>query len=99
MNRIIIRTKMGMKRDILQEKEQHSHVMRMEDCRTTRQVGEWNPQGRGGEADQSARGRIGLGTARKEETSRMKHVSIESSGGKQLCRCFEKNYVFTEKFL
>jgi hypothetical protein len=37
-----IRTKMGMKKDILQEID----VMRMDDCRTARQVAHWNPQGK-----------------------------------------------------
>jgi hypothetical protein len=46
-----IRTKMGMKEDILQEIEEqqlkwYGHVMRMEDCRIAGQVAEWNPQGR-----------------------------------------------------
>jgi hypothetical protein len=46
-----IRTKMGMKKDILQEIEEeqlkwYDHVMRMEDCRTARQVAGWNPQGK-----------------------------------------------------
>jgi hypothetical protein len=54
MNRIrneTIRTKMGMKKDILQEIEEkqlrwYGHVMRMDDCRTARQVADWNPQGK-----------------------------------------------------
>jgi hypothetical protein len=44
--------------------------------------------GKGGAADQSGHGRMGLGTAWKKETSRMKNISIESSGG--------KNCAFTE---
>jgi hypothetical protein len=42
---------------------------------------------KGGAADQSACGRMELGTASKEETSRMMNVWIENSGGKN-------NYVF-----
>jgi hypothetical protein len=38
----------------------------------------------GGTADQSTHGRMGLGTAYKAETSRMKKVSIKKSGGKKL---------------
>jgi hypothetical protein len=46
-----IRTKMGMKKDILQETEEqqlrcYGLVTRMEDRRTTRRVAEWNPQGK-----------------------------------------------------
>jgi hypothetical protein len=46
-----IRTKMGMKKDILQEIEEqqlrrYGHVMQMDDCRTARQVSDWNPQGK-----------------------------------------------------
>jgi hypothetical protein len=46
-----IRTKMGMKKDILEEIEEqeprwYGHVMRMDDCRTARQVAAWNPQGK-----------------------------------------------------
>jgi hypothetical protein len=44
-----------------------------------------NHRGKRGMADQSIHGRIALGTACKGETSRIKNVSIESSGGKQLC--------------
>jgi hypothetical protein len=57
----------------------------MEDCRIARQVAEWNPPGgNGGAGDQSAHGRTGLGTACKAETSRMKKISIKSSGGKNI---------------
>jgi hypothetical protein len=37
--------------------------------------------------------KTGLGTACKEETSRMKNVSIESSGGKKLCLWVEENCI------
>jgi hypothetical protein len=51
MELVTFRTKMGMKKDILQgiEEQQlrwYNHAMRMEDCRIARQVAEWNPQGR-----------------------------------------------------
>jgi hypothetical protein len=90
-NNETIRTKIGLKKDILQEIEVqqlrwYGHIMRMEDCKITRHAAEWNPQEKRGAADQSIHGRMGLGTACKEETSRMKNVSIESSGG--------KNYAF-----
>jgi hypothetical protein len=41
-------------------------------------------RGKGGTADQSIHGRMGLGTACKEETLRMRNVSIVSSGGRKL---------------
>jgi hypothetical protein len=46
-----MRTKMGKKKDILQEIEDQQlrwcgHVMRMDNCRTARQVAHWNPQGK-----------------------------------------------------
>jgi hypothetical protein len=99
-----IRTKMGMKKDILQEIEEqklrcYGHVVRMEGCRIARQVAECNPQGKGGAADHSIHGRMGLGTACKGETSWMKNVRIESSGRKRLYLWFEENCAFTEKFL
>jgi hypothetical protein len=80
-----IRTKMGLKKDILREMEEqqlrwYGHITRMENCRIARQIAEWNPQGDGGAADQSTHGRVGLGTARKGETLRMENVSVESSG-------------------
>jgi hypothetical protein len=50
-------------------------------------------RGREAAADQSTRGRMGLGTACKAETSRMKNVSIESSGGRKLCFWVEENPV------
>jgi hypothetical protein len=56
-------------------------------------------KGKGGVADQSTHGRIGLGAAYKKETSRMKNVSVESSGGKKLCLWIEENCVSKEKFL
>jgi hypothetical protein len=54
MDRIInetIRTKMGMKKDILREIEEqqlrwYGHIMRMDDCGTAMQVADWNPQGK-----------------------------------------------------
>jgi hypothetical protein len=55
-------------------------------------------RGKGGVADQLIHGRMGLGTACKEEISRVKNDSIESSGGKNYV--FElKKTVFTEEFL
>jgi hypothetical protein len=48
--------------------------------------------------DQSIHGRMGLGTACKEETSRMKNVLILSSGGRKLCVWAEESCVCTEKF-
>jgi hypothetical protein len=56
-------------------------------------------RGKGDAANQSIHGRIGLGIACKEETSRMKNISNESSGGKKLCVWIEENCVFTEKSL
>jgi hypothetical protein len=44
-------------------------------------------------------GRMGLGTVCKEESSRIKNVSIVSSGGRKLCLWVEENCVPTEKFL
>jgi hypothetical protein len=50
---------------------------------------------RGGAADQSTHGRIGLRTACEAETSRMKNVSIEKSGRKNYFLRL-KETVFTE---
>jgi hypothetical protein len=47
---------------------------------------------KGGAADQSIHGRMGLGTAGKGETSRM-NVSIESFGGKKSCLWVEENCI------
>jgi hypothetical protein len=47
-------------------------------------------------ANQSVHGRVRLGAVCKRETSRMKGVSIESSGGRKLCLWGEVNGVFTE---
>jgi hypothetical protein len=63
-------TKMGME-NIMQgiEEEQlrwNGHAMRLEDCRIARQVVEWTPQRKGGEADQSTYGRVGLEAVCKE---------------------------------
>jgi hypothetical protein len=49
-------------------------------------------------ADQSAHGRMGLGTTCKEETSKIKNVSIEGSGRKKFSFGLRKT-VFTEKLL
>jgi hypothetical protein len=98
----MIGTKVGMNKDVLQETEEHQlrwygHVMRMGDCRIARLVAVWNPTGKkGGAADQSIHGGMGLGTACKGETLRMKNVSIESSGGRKVCLWVEKNCVFKE---
>jgi hypothetical protein len=48
-----------------------------------------------GAAVQSLHGRMGLGTACKEETLRKKDVSIVSSGGKNTSLWVEKHCVFT----
>jgi hypothetical protein len=40
-------------------------------------------RGTGGAAEQLARGRMGLGTTCKRVTSRMKNISIETSGSKK----------------
>jgi hypothetical protein len=52
-------------------------------------------RGKGGAADQSIHGTMGLGRA----TLRVKNVSIVSSGERKLCLWVEENCVFTEKFL
>jgi hypothetical protein len=93
-----IRTKAGLKKDILQEigEQQlrwHGHVMRMEDCKIARQVAEWNPHGEQ-EARQISQ-YMGLGTVCKEETLKMNNVFIVSSGGRKLCLWV----VPTEQFL
>jgi hypothetical protein len=57
-------------------------------------------RGNGGATDQSIHGSVGLGTACKEETSRMKNGSIKSSVGKHYINLWvEEISVFTEKFL
>jgi hypothetical protein len=49
-------------------------------------------KGKGGVADKSTHGRLGLGTTCKAETSRMENASVKSSAG------VEENCVFTGKF-
>jgi hypothetical protein len=76
-----------MKRDVLQEIEEqqlkwYGHVMRMDDCRTAREVAHWNPQGK---RRRGRPGRMGLRTAYKEGISRMKNVLIERFGERKLC--------------
>jgi hypothetical protein len=68
----------------------------MEDCRTARQVAEWNPQGKGGAAEQSIHGRMRLGTVCKEETSRMKNIPFENSEGRNYDSGFKKT-VYSRK--
>jgi hypothetical protein len=53
-------------------------------------------RGKGDAADQSVHGRMGLGTACKDETLRMNNVSIVSSGGRKLRLWVEENCVFTK---
>jgi hypothetical protein len=47
----------------------------------------------GGTEDQSTHGRTGLGIACKAETSRMKNISIKSSGGEELYLRVEENCI------
>jgi hypothetical protein len=54
-------------------------------------------RGKGGGADQSIHGRMGLWTACREETLMIKNVLIESSGGRKLCLWIEENCVPTKK--
>jgi hypothetical protein len=56
-------------------------------------------RGKGGAADQSMHGWIGLMIERKDVTLRMKNVSIQSSDEKKLCLWIEKKCVFAEKFV
>jgi hypothetical protein len=72
--------------------------MGIEDCRNARQVAEWKPQGKRWHG-RPTNGRMELGTACKEETSRMKKVLIESSEGRKSCLWDDENCVFTEIFL
>jgi hypothetical protein len=56
-------------------------------------------RGKGGATDQSLHGRMRLGTACREETLRVKNVSIMSSRGRKLCLWAEETCVVpTEKF-
>jgi hypothetical protein len=55
-------------------------------------------RGKGGTADQSAHGRMGLGTTCKAETLRIENASIESSAEKKYVFGFEEICVFTGKF-
>jgi hypothetical protein len=52
--------------------------------RTARQVADWNPQGRRMCGRPVTTWKNGMRESTKEDTSRMKHVSIESSGGKNM---------------
>jgi hypothetical protein len=70
----------------------------MENCRSARQIVEWDPHGKrrhGRPVNIWKNGRMGLGTMYKKETSRMKNDSIESSGGKIL-HLWVQNGVFRE---
>jgi hypothetical protein len=53
---------------------------------------------KGGAADQLTHRRMGLGTARKVETSVMKNVSIERSGGKMFMTLGSGNLCIHRKF-
>jgi hypothetical protein len=95
---------MGMKKDILKEIKYSNEDGMATSCkwRTAElldRVQNGTHKGKEGIADQSTHGRMGLRTAYKEETSRMKNVSIKSSGEKNLHLWFKENCVFTEKFL
>jgi hypothetical protein len=97
-----IRIKMEVKKDMLKETEEQQvrwccHSMRMEDCRIARQVAERTPQGKGGAAEQPTHGRMGLGTASKAETSRLKNISIKISGGNELYLWVEENCFHRKK--
>jgi hypothetical protein len=82
-----IRTKMGMKKDILQEIEDSNSDGTATSCkwRTAElldRLQNGTHGGKRGAADQSSHGRIGFRAACKAETSRMKNVLTKSSGGK-----------------
>lgn len=50
---------------------------------------------KGSAPDQSANGRLGLLTSYKEETSRVKNISIKSSGKEKICFWLEEEFIFT----
>jgi hypothetical protein len=55
-------------------------------------------RGKGGAVVHSACGRIGLGIACKEETSRMKNDSVKSSGRKKIMFGLRKTVYFQKSF-
>jgi hypothetical protein len=96
-----IGTKMGMKKDILQEIGEHQlrwlgHVMRMEDCRIAKQVAECNPQGKRRCGRPVSAWKDGIRDSMQRRNLRMKNVSIESCGGKKICLWFEENGIHRE---
>jgi hypothetical protein len=83
------RTKMGMKKDILQEIEEkhlkwYGHVMQTEDYLIARRVAQWNLQEKRRYGRPVSTWKDEIGTACKEETSRMKNILIDKSGGKNI---------------
>jgi hypothetical protein len=81
-----IRTKMGTKKDLLQETAMSCEWTIAE---LLHRLQNGTHKRKGGVGNQSVHGRMGLGTACKGETLRMKNVSIVSSGARKLyCRAY-----------
>jgi hypothetical protein len=99
-----IRTKLGMKKNILQEIEEqqlrwYGHVMRMDDCRTARQVADWNPQGKRRRGRPVNTWKDGIRDSMQRRKLKDKECFDREIGERKLCLQVEENCVFTEKFL
>jgi hypothetical protein len=79
-----IRTKMGMKRHI--KSKTRTAIKMVWPCHANGGLQNGTHRGKGGgAAEQTTNGRMGLGTACKEETSRINDILIEITEGKKSC--------------
>jgi hypothetical protein len=83
IRKIPIRIKMGMKRHITSKIRTAIEMVWL--CHANGGLQNGTHRGKGGTANQSTNGRMGLGMACKEETSRIKYILIKVAGGKKLC--------------
>jgi hypothetical protein len=102
INYEVMRAKMGMKRDILQEIEKRQlrrkgHIMRMEYCRIAGQVAEWNPQRKTSAATRSWKD--GIRNSMQSRNCKGEEYFYRELWRKKNCLWVEENCVFTEKFL
>jgi hypothetical protein len=106
MDKIIneaIRTKMGKKKNIVQEIEEqlrwYGHVKRMEGGKTVKQVAEWKPQGKRKRGRPINTWKDGIRESMKRRELKEEEVWIEIFGEEKSCIWVEENSVFMEKLL
>jgi hypothetical protein len=99
-----IRTKMGIKKNIVQEIEEqqlrwYGHVKRMADGKIVKQVAEWKPQGKRKLGRPVKTWKDGIRESMKRRELKDEECMDRDLWRRKICLWIEENCVFTEKLL